>query len=336
MHDICLVILNWRNGADTTECLQSIIDSDSKIIKRVVVCDNNSNDNSVVDIRNWAQEKNVPLPEYAWNGSDFSEGIGLARIGNQSQSLQFVMIHTGKNLGFAGGNNVGIEFLCRNYSFDAILLLNNDALLVAGTVEQMARRFDDPKVGLCGCTVIYHHTPTIVQAFGGARFNPVFGRASLIGSGFSVNAPRDSIQIESELGYIFGAALMISHTCLDEVGLMEEKYFLYYEEIDWSIRARRKGFHLAYASCAVVYHKGGGTIGSNLDKSRRSFLSEYYLIRSRILFTMKFYPYFIPTVLIFTAAQISLYLLRLDFQRFWVGVRAIFSLGFSNQSRQAP
>lgn len=336
MCDICLVVLNWRNGPDTIECLQSIIDSRSTIIRSVVICDNDSGDESVIDIRNWAKAANVSFFEVSWTGKKFAKQDILARVNNCAESPQFVMIHTGANLGFAGGNNVGLEYLRQNFIFDAVLLLNNDTLLTAGAVEQMAGRFVDPRVGMCGCTVIYYHTPTKVQAFGGSRFKPFLGQASHIGSGLSVDAPRDHIQIESDLSYILGAALMISHSCLDAVGLMEESYFLYYEEIDWAIRAKRKGFRLAYAPAAEIYHKEGATVGSSSDKSKRSFLSEHYLIRSRLLFTKRFYPYFLPSVLIFTVAQVLQNLIRMDFERFLTGTRAILGLPFLDISRKVP
>lgn len=327
---IYIVILNWCNGQDTTECLQSIVDSASKSVRGVVICDNASGDGSVTDIRNWAQAAKISLPEYRWKDNGFEAHTAFSKFDNCAQNLEFLMIHTGANLGFAGGNNVGMEYLRRNRSFDFIFLLNNDALLTAGAVEQIASRFDDPSVGMCGCTVIYHHTPTKVQAFGGSRFQPLFGRANHIGAELSVDARRDRIKVESELDYILGVALMISRHCLDVIGMMEERYFLYYEEIDWATRAKRSGFRLAYAPGAVVYHKEGGTIGSSSDKSKRSLLSEHFLVRSRLFFTLRFYPIFFPTVMAFTAVQVARHLFRQDFQRFWTGIRAMLGLRFSS------
>jgi hypothetical protein len=77
---------------------------------------------------------------------------------------------------------------------------------------------------------------------------------------------------------------------------MDESYFLYFEELDWAMRAQRK-FKLGFARASVIYHKEGAAIGSNSDRMKRSLLSDKYLTRSRVLFTKRFLPWTLPTVL---------------------------------------
>lgn len=328
MSNIQILLLNWKNGPDTVDALQSIYDVNSSSVGGVVVCDNASNDGSVELIRSWAASVSVALLEYVWRDGFFAIREDIAPVSGAAGGFEVVLIHTGANLGFSGGNNVGIEFIRRNRAFDQIFLLNNDALLTPGAVESMAETFVDPKVGMCGATVIYHHTPDRIQALGGSRFSPVFGRASHIGAGRMVTDARVREEVEQNLGYILGAALMISRACLDAVGLMEERYFLYYEEIDWATRARRAGFKLAYAPEAVIFHKEGGTIGSSANRAKRSLLSEYYLLRSRLSFTRKLYPIYLPTVLLFSGGQVIRHLLRGEFRRFKNGCRAMLGQPF--------
>jgi GT2 family glycosyltransferase len=333
MQNTWIVVLNWRNGQDTIECLRSIVESRSQLVSGVIICDNASGDESVAKIRDWSTATNIRLPEYAWSHGQFvtQHSPGDDRI--NAAPFEFILIHTGENLGFAGGNNVGLEFLRRHRSFDFAFLLNNDALLTAGAIEEMVGRFSSPDVGMCGCTVVYHHAPETVQAYAGSRFRPVFGRARHIGAGASVDAPRYQAQTEAELDYIIGAALMISRNCLDRIGLMEERYFLYYEEIDWATRAKRAGYRLAYAPHAVIFHKEGKTIGSSSQKAKRSLLSEHYLVRSRLIFTSKFYPFFLPTVVLYTAIQMFRHIIRRDTERFNTCVRALLGLPFSTTAR---
>lgn len=323
-----ILLLNWKNGPDTVDALQSIYDVKSPCIGGVVVCDNASNDGSVELIRSWASSVGASLLEYIWRDGLFAICEDIAPVAGADCGFDVVLIHTGANLGFSGGNNVGLEFIRRNRAYDQIFLLNNDAILTPGAVESMAKTFVDPKVGMCGATVIYHHTPDRIQALGGSRFSPVFGRASHIGAGRMVTEPRHREEVEQNLGYILGAALMISRSCLDAVGLMEERYFLYYEEIDWATRARRAGFTLAYAPDAVIFHKEGGTIGSSANRAKRSLLSEYYLLRSRVSFTRKLYPICLPTVLLFSGFQVTRHLLRGEFSRFKNGCRAMLGQPF--------
>lgn len=321
-----LVLLNWRNGQDTVDCLDSILKTADPAVAGVVVCDNASGDDSVQRLREWAARECVAWSEHAWRDGAFSPELET-RAGVQV-SVPFFLVQTGANLGFAGGNNVGLTFVQQYAAYDFVFLLNNDALLTEGSIESMIRRFDNPSVGMCGCTVVYHHTPSRVQAYGGARYQPMLGRARHIGAGALVSAPRPREDVERQLDYVLGAAMMVSRPCLEAVGLMEERYFLYYEEIDWATRARAKGFRLAYAPEAVVFHKEGGTIGSSATSGQRSLLSEHYLVRSRIQFTRKFYPYFLPSVMVFSLLQISRSLPRGDWSRFRVGLRALLGRPF--------
>lgn len=326
--NVFVVTVNWKNGPDTVEALQSICDVNSPCVGGVVVCDNASNDGSSELIRSWAAAADVGLLEYTWRAGGFVLSESATSNFRDGSGLEVVLIHTGANLGFSGGNNVGIEFIRRNRAYEQIFLLNNDALLKRGAVESMAETFIDPKVGMCGATVVYHHTPDRIQALGGSRFSPLFGRASHIGAGRLVSDARHRGEVEKNLDYILGAALMISRHCLDAIGLLEERYFLYYEEIDWATRARRAGFTLAYAPDAVIFHKEGGTIGSSTDRTKRSLLSEYYLLRSRLSFTRKLYPVYLPTVLLFSGFQVIRHLARGEFGRFKNGCRALLGRRF--------
>lgn len=323
-----LVVLNWRNSVDTIDCLDSIVSANDRCIAGVVVCDNASGDGSEVRIRSWLENNASSFSEVKWSDGAFSS-LRTAGCEASGGAIQFALVHTGANLGFAGGNNVGIRYVQQSGEFDYLLLLNNDALLTPGAVSRMVGRFDEGgQVGMCGCTVVYHHTPSQVQAYGGASYSPWLGRAAHIGAHFPVEEPRDAASVEARLDYILGAALMISRPCLERTGLMEESYFLYFEEIDWATRAAREGFSLGYEPEALVYHKEGGTIGSSSRKGARSHLSEHYLILNRLRFTRKFYPWFLPSVFAFTILQCARAVASGDFPRLVVRLRAMFGLPF--------
>lgn len=323
---VWVVVLNWRNAADTVECLESVIKFGGLSVAGIVLCDNDSGDDSVSDVRDWATSREVSLLEYVWQGGTFVAQAFEQPFGQDVGVNRVHLVHTGGNLGFAGGNNVGIEFVRRHESYDFIFLLNNDAQLDDGTVDAMCRRFDDPRIGMCGATVRYFHTRDKVQARGGATYWPALGRARHIGAGQPASASCDPAAVEARLDYILGAALMISRECIESIGIMDERYFLYYEEIDWATRAQRQGFTLGFAPAAVVYHKEGGTIGSSSNTQKRSALSQYYLFRSRILFTRKFYPYFLPTAALFSLAQLMRSAIGRDFRRVSAGLRGVFGL----------
>lgn len=297
---VWVLLLNWKNAADTVACLDSILDCDDNEIQGVVLCDNGSNDGSIEEFLDWQQHNNMPLEHLKFVADKFEKITSI----KASARFQFTLIENGENLGFAAGNNIGLNYIKEFTDYDYVFLLNNDTLIQDRTITALVERFEENNtIGLCGAKVIYEYKRDIVQAYGGASFNKWIGRAVDIGTNTNVNNIVDAKQVEEKLDYILGAATMISKVCLETVGNMEERYFLYYEEIDWAVRVKRRGFKLAYSTDSIVYHKEGASIGSSYDKTKRSQLSAYYLTASKVRFALKMYPFTLPTVLLFTILQ---------------------------------
>lgn len=320
----CVVVLNWNNGPDTIACLASLLDREDRP-SSIVVCDNASADGSAAAIVAWLARQGLAFGEWAAGDADpaWRPLAGHAAPG-QATAPEVAMIHTGSNRGYAGGNNVGIRYALAKLSFDYLLIVNNDTVVTPGAIQALRERLaSDPGCGLCGAKLVYSHSADRVQAWGGARYRPSLGRASHLGANTLVSETPDPAWVESRLDYVSGAATMVTRRFLEEVGLMNEDYFLYYEEIDWATRARRQGYHLGYAPQAVILHKEGASIGSSRDQKKRSLLSEHYMLSSRIQFTRRFYPWFLPSVLGFALFQAARVLARRDGRRFRIMLRAI-------------
>jgi len=326
---VWILLLNWNNSKDTLDCLNSIFQCSDSEIQGVVICDNGSKDNSVRTLY-FCLEKNK---------NDFSHLIFKEKssfeqkksCNSDTTTLPVYLIENPVNYGFAGGNNVGISFIEQNLEYDYIYLLNNDTEIESGTVSKMVEKFvSNPKVGLCGSKIIYSSKPNIIQTLGGAEFNRVFGRAMNIGAMSHVSDPVDEVQVSNRLDYIHGASMMISKPCLNLIGTMEESYFLYFEEIDWAERAKAAGFQLAFANNSIVYHKEGASIGSSYEKNKRSPLSTYYMTNSRMRFTAKFYPYYLPTVFSLHLYQMIRFALSGNFLHFKTMLKAMLFLRFKN------
>ena len=129
------------------------------------------------------------------------------------------------------------------------------------------------------------------------------------------------------MNYIEGASMLVSRQFLDEIGLLCEDYFLYFEEADWAIRAEGR-FKLAYAQKSIVYHKVGGSIGTSSNPAKMSYISDYYNIRNRLLFTRRFYPVALPTVRLVIVGAL---LLRLCLGK-WDRAAMIFRLLFNSNA----
>lgn len=203
------------------------------------------------------------------------------------------VIATGGNLGFAGGNNIGIRYALRCLGAEYLWLLNTDTVVAPSALDALvARAQRDSRLGMVGSSLVYYWAPERVQALGGARVVRDRLHIAHIGEGKAVaDIPSDPRPVEREMAYVVGASMLVSRAFVAEVGLMNESYFLYYEELDWAMRAVGR-FALGYAPDSIVYHKVGGA-------SRRvaSLAAERYMWRNRIKFAARYMPESIPRAL---------------------------------------
>ena len=292
---VAVIVLNWRNAADTLSCVESLLKSGNKDFQ-IIVCDNDSNDGSMQSFLDWSKFNTEHAQVFCISMFTPERDI------NTAFEKRIVWVETGANLGFAGGNNVGVRFAQRFGKYDFFWFLNNDCVVDVNALEAylkyMALR---PDVGICGAQLRYYHAPQFIQAYGGARHNIWTGRARYIGFMADAGAIHDQALVERTMSYVCGASMFVRREFIEVVGLMQEDYFLYYEEIDWAVRGQGL-FNLGYAPDAIVFHKEGATIGSSSDSKKASSLSEFYLFRNRLLFTKKFFPvaaYTVRAVILF-------------------------------------
>jgi GT2 family glycosyltransferase len=302
--NVHIIVLNWNGWRNTIECLESLFHSDYPDCT-VVVCDNASSDDSLKKIAQWAEGRlpaecvnpqlshlispphrtPVRYQELTRREAESSPGADRAPL---------ILIQNGANLGFAGGNNVGLRYALSKLNCQFCWILNNDTVVEPDALSAMVRTMQQrPELGLCGSLNLYYYNPKLVQAQGGMTYNRWTGRVS----GTAPCLIEDVDARPARMDYVNGASSLVSRRFLQKIGLMEESYFLYFEEIDWAMRAKGK-FALGYARDSVIYHKEGATIGSHLDRKERSLLSEQYLSRNRVLFTRRFLPWALPTVVI--------------------------------------
>jgi len=304
---VAVIVLNWNRWRDTIENLESVLRLDYPNLA-VIVCDNDSTDGSVEKIEAWAKgEMAAPVAHAqmaAYTMPPLAKPVDFVRIscsevdhGHRSMP-RVTLIETGANLGYAGGNNVGLRYAL-NQGFAYFWLLNDDTVVPPDALKPLVERLErDSHVGLCGSTLRYYAAPDVNQELGGCAYYPLLGMARRLGSDTPASDAIDAQAVERRLGFVSGAAAFVSRPFLEDVGLMCEDYFLYCEEIDWATRARGR-YHLAYAPDSIVYHKKGASIGSKTLSRRRSADSSYYLWRARFMFTRRFYPFGLPGLSVF-------------------------------------
>jgi GT2 family glycosyltransferase len=290
---VYVIILNWNGWRDTLSCLESVLRSDYENLC-VIVCDNGSTDGSVTHILNWAKTE---LPSRMETRPLMSSMVmvdaATARIGPLPDG-NLILLRNPENLGFAGGNNAGLRFALARGDFDYAWLLNNDTVVDPSSLTYLVEKMQSSRsAGICGSTLLYDHDPE--RRVRGAIYSKWFARTKLYGALAGAHARIDEDDFARKVDYVVGASMLVRRRFLEEIGLMSEEYFLYFEELDWLLRAR-PNYGFAQASGSIVHHKGGAATGAT--RVTKSVTGEYYGTRSRILFTRKFYPYALPTVIL--------------------------------------
>ncbi|MFK7809709.1 MAG: glycosyltransferase family 2 protein [Saprospiraceae bacterium] len=190
---------------------------------------------------------------------------------------EVTFIQSKKNLGFSGGNNLGIAEATGEYLF----LINNDTELQEGSIECLLDLFaENSKLGIVSPLICYHpdqhnHKKDLIQYAGTTPVSPYTARNTTIGS---QSLDQGQYEKPRPTAYVHGAAMMIPRRVVEEVGLMPEKFFLYYEELDWCEQIRRSGYEIYVEPRAKIYHKESVSVG------QLSTLKTYYLNRNRVFF----------------------------------------------------
>ena len=188
---------------------------------------------------------------------------------------EIVLIKSGKNLGFAGGNNLGIEKSTGYY----LLFINNDTEVPTDFLEPLVEFYQShTDAGMISPKIRYHHTPEMIQYAGYTAINPNTIRNQSIGYKEIDNKQYDS---NRPTAFGHGAAMMVSRKVIEKVGMMPDIYFLYYEEIDWGWNIIKAGFQNYYVGNSMIFHKESISTGKN------SPMKTYYMARNRILFTRR-------------------------------------------------
>lgn len=190
---------------------------------------------------------------------------------------QVKVIRSQKNLGFAGGNNLGIKEARGEY----ILLINNDTYFKEFNIEALIKRLESSdRIGIVCPKLRFAWGNNPIQYVGYTPLSSITVRNQAIGFG---EEDYGQYNTAHPTPYAHGAAMLIKREALEIVGLMPECYFLYYEEIDWSMMFTRAGYEIWYDPACTVYHKESQTTGQN------SPLRTYYITRNRLLLVKRNY-----------------------------------------------
>lgn len=239
---VSIITVNYNQSAVTKDFLRSLLEISYTEIEIIVIDNGSPNDTA-------------------------------EKLAEEYPHIQLIL--SSENLGFAGGNNLGVKVAKGKYC----LFINNDTEVEPDFLEPLVERLENnPDIGILSPKIKFHHTPDTIQYAGYTPYHPITLRQHLIGF-----RQKDDGQYDVG-GYTFaghGAAMMVPMSVIDEVGMMAELFFLYYEEHDWCERIKMAGYKAYYEPKSTVWHK------ESISTGKESPLKAYYITRNRILFARR-------------------------------------------------
>lgn len=244
---VCIIILNWNNLQDTIECLESVAKLNYRNFE-IILIDNDSTDGSVQVL-----EKRYP---------------------------EITLLKNERNLGYAAGNNVGME-KAMELECEYILLLNNDTTIERECLRELVKTaVSDSQVAIVGPKIHLFQDPSIVWYAGGEI---LFRDAISVTRGL-FKRDRPSYNTAREVSFITGCAMLLRKRAIEEVGLFDPSYVSYMEDADLCWRMKKRGFRLVYLPSARVYHKVSRSFGDTAYNEKTMYL----MGRNAVLFVKKY------------------------------------------------
>lgn len=313
---VAIIILNWNGWKDTIECLESVF-RNTYPNYQVIVVDNGSTDGSIEKIKAWAEgkqkvltpesthplyhlshppvKKSIPYIYYTREEAERSGNLKLeekvtrkwqerrkanSKKLNPTSPYLLIFIQIGENLGFAGGNNVGIRYMLKKDNCEYVLLLNNDTVVEEKYLNELIKDTNcNQNVGIIGGKILYYNEPNKIWYAG--------GKLDLIrGSGYHKNYNRIDKNSKGRIktSFITGCLMLINKELLNADELLFEEYFLYVEDVDFCYSLFEKGIESFVNLDSVIYHKISSTINHTKGISPDAV---YYLTRNRLYFMLR-------------------------------------------------
>lgn len=259
MYDVSVVIVNWNGGDLLRQCLEAV-QASVDCTPEVILVDNASTDGS---------------------------SIAVAQ-----QYPRLRLIKNDANVGFARANNMGIRASTSRY----VMLLNNDALLAPQTLRILVSYMDGhPRVAACGARLLYADGSTQPFAYGSdPTIGHLIARGLLAARGRSIHDW--NVGVSQEVDWVAGTAMLARRAACDEAGLLDESFFMYFEDVEWCRRFRDRGWRVAYVPEAAVIHLNKRTYRDQqrqrrYDRSLRRYYALHYSVLDRLLLRTLLLPY---------------------------------------------
>lgn len=286
-----VVIVGFRSDDVIIDCLESLALSEG-VRLRIALVDNASPDQTAAAARAWATARSLTVEE---------RDVPAGATADLSPDTEFALLRLPVNLGFAGGVNAGLRALLADGEIDLFWVLNPDCVATPGAALAFARHAAAAgPFSLMGGRTLFHEPPQAIQSDGGLvhRWTGVCSNVNRGRAPHAASAPS-----AATLDFISGANVVGSRAFIERAGLLQEDYFVFYEEVDWAMR--RDDLPLTFCEAACVLHHGGTAIGSGSTAARATDFANYFNFRNRMRFMRRFHPARLPAAFVFSLLKIA-------------------------------
>ena len=275
-----IILINYNGFQDTIECINSISLSNYKYIN-IIVIDNNSSNDSVKEI------KNHELDCYDYFYLNYDSSTQKYDFNKKVKEYNNVfVISSNANNGYAYGNNVAFKFSEKFLKSSYCWILNNDTTVDENTISELVKMIELDCNVMIGSTIIEYYNRDIIQRIAGNYYYPFFGFVKPYNKSKKV---KDLDKIKPKFNYLTGCSIFTTYKIINDIDGFDERYFLYSEDKDLCKKALNKGIKLVWCKSAIIYHKGGNSIGTKNIRRESSDLAEYNTNYSSFIFNKKWY-----------------------------------------------
>ena len=324
---VAILIVSFRNPQDVQACLTALSRSMAEPHFDIFVCENGGSESfhKLCDALLGPQGPCTTVSDDRQDSvvSSPARLVEVKCVALKDRPSRVWIGCAAQNVGYAGGINVWIDRLLPNSGWEGFWILNPDVEPEPGALRALVERAVTGNKGMVGSTIVASVNRNHVYCRAGHRWRKLRTSLALIGLGEPVNGPIDLEAIEAALDSIAGGSMYVTRACVEKIGPMDERFFLFYEDADWSIRAKKYG--LGYAPDSIVPHRGGTTIGSARLRAERSRLSVYLESRNHLHFVRMHWHRYLPSAIFMGCVYATTFLFALSPKNFKAAVDGLFA-----------
>lgn len=324
---VVVIIVGFRNAGDVTACLRALAGAEPEPSFEIFVAENGGADAmknliSALEATDWcapASESELPLDPTQIKCVRSFRLLGC----NEGPGTRANVAEMTSNLGYAGGVNAWLRPLLRVPGWEAAWILNPDTQVAPSALRELVAYSERRKKGMVGSRLIGTKHADRVHCRGLAWRKLVANTAAVDYLCPASPAPSPDL-LEPRIDAPSGASCYVTRRLIEQIGLMDESYFLYFEDLDWGCRARAFG-GVGYAHASIVPHEGGTTIGTAQSRANMSPLAVYLEFRNRILFVRRLYPGWLPWTVLMQLPHAAAFSCAGSFRNMIIALRGLLA-----------